>query len=96
LIGLRKTPEFDRWLNGLRDIQGRARIQRRLTRLQNGNVGDHKYVGESVFEMRIHFGPGYRVYFTRQGAEFVIVLAGGDKSSQDKDIRFARELARNL
>jgi putative addiction module killer protein len=64
--------------------------------LREGNAGDHRSVGEGVFEMRIHCGPGYRVYFTRRGPEWVIVLAGGNKGSQDKDIRLALQLAKNL
>jgi putative addiction module killer protein len=96
MIELRKTPEFERWLDGLRDLQGRARIQRRLHRLRQGHLGDNKHVGEAVLELRIHAGPGYRVYVTRRGTAVVIVLAGGDKSSQEKDIRFAQKLASNL
>jgi putative addiction module killer protein len=95
LIELRETPEFLRWIDDLRDLEARGRIQHRLDRLQEGYLGDHKHVGKDVFELRIHCGPGYRVYCTRQGSTLVIVLAGGDKSSQDKDIRLALRLARN-
>jgi putative addiction module killer protein len=96
MIELRATPEFERWIDGLRDIEARSRIQARITRLWDGNPGDHKSVGEGVFEMRIHYGPGYRLYFTRQGLRWVIILAGGDKDSQNRDIRLALRLARNL
>lgn len=83
-------------LRGLRDLQGRARIQRRMKRLQDGYLGDHKHVGEGVFELRIHSGPGYRVYFTRQGSRWILLLAGGDKDSQERDIRRALEMAKEI
>lgn len=95
MIELRKTAEFLRWIDALRDLEARGRIQTRLQRLEEGYVGDHKYVGEGVFELRIHCGPGYRVYCMRRGSTLVIVLAGGDKSSQDKDIRLALRLAKD-
>jgi putative addiction module killer protein len=93
---LRKTEVFSKWIDGLRDIGVRARIQARIERLAGGNPGDVKPVGEGVSELRIDYGPGYRVYFKKQGRELIILLAGGDKSSQSKDIRKALELARNL
>jgi putative addiction module killer protein len=80
----------------LRDRKARARIQTRIDRLQLGLLGDVKPVGEGVSELRIDYGPGYRVYFVQRGQELVILLAGGDKSTQDKDIKTALELARNL
>ncbi len=96
MIALRQTDEFAEWIDDLRDIRGRARIQARIERLAMGNPGDTKSVGEGVCELRINVGPGYRVYFTRRGREIVILLAGGDKSSQPKDIRTAQRLARGL
>jgi len=90
------TEIFDAWFESLKDIQTARRIQARIDRAEEGNFGDHKAVGEGVSEMRIHHGPGYRVYFTRQGLEIVILLAGVDKSSQSKDIETAHELARQL
>ena len=93
---MKKTDVFAQWLDELRDIRARARVQARIQRLAAGNPGDVKPVGESVSEMRIDYGPGYRVYFTRRGNEVVILLAGGDKSTQDTDIKTAQGLARNL
>ena len=90
------TEIFDAWFESLKDKQTARRIQARIDRVEEGNFGDHKAVGEGVSEMRIHHGPGFRVYFTRQGLEIVILLAGGDKSSQSKDIETAHELARQL
>jgi len=83
-------------VDGLRDIRARARVQARVERLAAGNAGDVKPVGEGVSELRIDYGPGYRVYFTKRGREVVILLAGGDKGSQAADIRTALRLARNL
>jgi len=96
MIDMKKTDVFVQWLDELRDIRARARVQARIERLAAGNPGDVKPVGEGVSEMRINYGPGYRVYFTRRGTEVVILLAGGDKSSQDTDIKTAQGLARNL
>lgn len=93
---LRRTTEFDRWLRGLQDQEGRYRILARLTQAEAGNFGDCAPVGEGVSEMRIHCGPGYRVYFVRRGAAVYVLLAGGDKASQSRDIRRARELARTI
>jgi putative addiction module killer protein len=93
---VRKTEAYAEWIDGLRDIRARARILARVERLALGNPGDVKPVGEGVSELRIHYGPGYRVYFKQQGLELVILLAGGDKSSQSKDIKKALSLARNL
>jgi putative addiction module killer protein len=96
MIEIRKTETFAKWLDQLRDIRGRARVQARIERLALGNAGDVKPVGEGVSEMRIHFGPGYRVYFKQQGQSLVILLAGGDKGSQARDIKTALRLARDL
>ena len=93
---IRKTKYFARWLDGLRDLKARARIQARIARLETGNPGDVKAVGEGVLELRIDHGPGYRVYFTRCTREVFVLLAGGDKQSQTTDIRTALRLARNL
>ncbi len=96
MIEIRKTDIFAEWLDGLRDIQARARIQARIERLAAGNPGDVEPVGEGVSELRINYGPGYRVYFKRRGQELIILLAGGDKSTQAKDIKAALRLAHNL
>jgi putative addiction module killer protein len=96
LIEIRKTELFVQWLDGLRDLHGRARIQARIERLASGNPGDVEPVGEGVSELRINYGPGYRVYFRKRGRALIILLAGGDKSTQAKDIKTALRLARNL
>jgi putative addiction module killer protein len=96
MVELRKTERFARWLDGLRDLRGRARIQARLERLAAGNPGEVAPVGEGVSELRIDIGPGYRVYFTRRGRALVILLAGGSKRTHAADIRAALRLARGL
>lgn len=96
MIEIRKTGAFADWLDSLHDIQARARVQARIERLAAGNPGDVKPVGEGVSELRINYGPGYRVYFKKRGRQLIILLAGGDKSSQAKDIKSALRLARNL
>lgn len=93
---IRKTDTYARWLDGLRDIQARARVLARVERLAAGNPGDAKPVGEGVSELRIDYGPGYRVYFTMRGRTVIILLAGGDKRTQAADIRTALRLVRNL
>ncbi len=93
---VRKTDAYARWLDGLRDIRARARILARVERLAAGNPGNVKPVGEGVSELRIDYGPGYRVYFTMRGPSVIILLAGGDKSTQATDIKRALRLARNL
>lgn len=84
---------FDRWLRELRDIRARARIEARILRLSRGNPGDAKPVGSGVSEMRIDYGPGYRVYFTRRGPLVILLLCGGNKRTQDADIKRAIEIA---
>ena len=96
MIEIRKTEVFARWVDGLKDVRARARVLARIERLAGGNPGDVRPVGEGVSELRIDYGPGYRVYFKRTGTELVILLAGGDKTSQAKDIKTALRLARNL
>jgi putative addiction module killer protein len=96
VVELRKTARFARWLDGLQDIRGRARIQARIERLAAGNPGDVAPVGEGVSELRIDVGPGYRVYFTQRGRALIILLAGGSKRTQAADIRAALRLARGL
>lgn len=95
-VQLRKTEIFDRWLNKFRDIRARVRILVRLERLAEGHAGDTKPVGDRIFELRIDYGPGYRVYYVKQDQSIVVLLAGGDKRTQDADIRTALRLARNL
>ena len=93
---VRKTEVFALWLDGLRDLRARARVQVRIERLASGNPGDVAPVGEGVSELRIDYGPGYRVYFERRGADSIILLAGGRKSTQARDIEAALRLARDL
>ncbi len=87
-----KSDVFEEWIDNLRDRAGAAQVLRRLARLEHGNPGRVAPVGEGVSELKIDFGPGYRVYFGQQGEELVIILGGGDKSSQDRDIRAAKKL----
>jgi len=96
VIEIRQTNEYGRWFKKLRDRRARARILTRIRRLSLGNPGDVESVGEGVSEMKIDCGPGYRVYFTRHGEEFVILLVGGDKRTQKRDIEKAKALARGL
>lgn len=96
MVEIRKTDLFAKWLDNLRDIQAKARVLVRIERLASGNAGDVKAVGEGVSEMRIDYGPGYRVYFIQRGSELLILLSGGDKSSQSRDIKAAIRLAQNL
>ncbi len=91
-----RSEVFDAWLSGLKDKAGRARILYRIRSAEQGNFGDCSPVGEGVSEMRIHVGPGYRVYFTRRGNVVYLLLLGGDKSSQKRDIKRAIEMARTL
>lgn len=93
---VRKTEIFDTWLTSLKDIRARARIEIRIRRLSLGNAGDIKPVGEGVSELRVDYGPGYRIYIASSGRTIVVLLCGGDKKSQRRDIRLAKELARLL
>jgi putative addiction module killer protein len=96
MLEIRETPAYAAWFSALRDRTAKARIDIRIRRLSLGNPGDVRPIGESVSELRIHYGPGYRIYFTKQGEIVVILLAGGDKSSQEQDISHAKDLTRNL
>lgn len=93
MLDIVRSDEFDAWLQKLRDGRARARIQARILRLSMGNPGDVKPVGGGISEMRIDYGAGYRVYFLRRGSELVILLCGGDKSTQDADVKLARAIA---
>jgi putative addiction module killer protein len=93
---VRHTEAFLAWFRSLRDRQARARIMVRIDRLSLGNSGDVRQVGEGVSELRIDYGPGYRVYFVRRGVELVIVLGGGDKRTQSRDIQIALQMARSI
>ena len=94
MIEVVKSETFDRWIRKLRDRQAKARIEMRIRRLELGNAGDAEPIGDGLSEMRIDYGPGYRVYFMHQGAILVILLCGGDKSTQQKDIAKAKTLAK--
>ena len=96
MIEIRKTANFAKWIDGLRDIRARARVLARIERLAAGNPGDVKPVGEGVSEMRIDYGPGYRVYYKKRGRLLIILLVGGDKRTQSQDIKTALRLARDL
>jgi putative addiction module killer protein len=96
VIEVRQTDEYEKWFDSLRDRQAKARIDVRVRRLSLGNPGDAKPVGEGVSELRIDFGPGYRVYFIQRADVLIVLLAGGDKRTQDQDIRLAKQLAREL
>jgi len=91
-----KTSKFTKWIQELKDLKGKARIQARIDKLEFGHFGDCESIGSGVFELRIHFGPGYRVYLMKKGQELVILLAGGDKGSQAKDIKQAINLSNEL
>ncbi len=93
---VRLTEEFEQWLDGLADGCARVRIAARLRQAEAGNLGDWASVGGEVSEMRVHFGPGYRLYFTRRGGVLIIMLGGGDKSSQARDIKRAHRIAAEL
>jgi putative addiction module killer protein len=90
------TEFFDRWFSSLKDIKTKRRIQVRIDRVEDGHFGDFSSVGENVSELRMFFGAGYRIYFCQRGEQIIILLAGGDKSTQSRDIEKAKELAREL
>lgn len=94
MLTIRQTTIYEAWFAGLRDERARARTDVRIKRLALGNAGDVKPVGEGVSELRIDYGPGYRVYFAQRGSEIVLLLCGGDKRTQDRDIREAQSLNR--
>ena len=96
MVEIRETDVFARWLSGLKDVRARAEVARRIRRLALGNPGDVQPVGEGVSELRIHLGPGYRVYFVQRGPVLVILLCGGDKASQGRDIRTALRMAKEV
>ena len=96
MFNVLKTEEFDRWLSDLRDQVGKAKVLARIRRLELGNPGDVRNVGEGVSELRIDFGPGYRAYYKQTGRTIVLLLCGGDKSTQEGDIRKAKRLAAEL
>jgi putative addiction module killer protein len=96
MVEIRKTEVFAKWIDGLRDLRARARILVRIERLAGGNPGDVKPVGEGVSELRVDYGPGYRVYYMTRGQRLIILLAGGDKRSQKRNIKTAISLARDL
>ena len=94
--GARVTEAYLAWLAGLRDAIGRARVQVRVDRLVHGTPGDHRSLGGGLWELRVHAGPGYRVYYTQRGEQLLLLLIGGDKSSQTKDIAKAQQLAKDF
>ena len=96
MIEIRRTAEFDDWLRRLRDERAKARIASRIQRITQGNIGDSKGLGGGLMELRVDYGPGYRVYFTHQGSSIVILLCGGDKRRQQQDIKRARELVERI
>jgi putative addiction module killer protein len=96
VIEVRQTHAYEKWFESLRDRQAKARIDIRVRRLSLGNPGDAKPVGDGVSELRIDYGPGYRVYFVQRADVLIVLLAGGDKRTQDQDIRLAKQLAREL
>ncbi|WP_303831394.1 type II toxin-antitoxin system RelE/ParE family toxin [Asticcacaulis taihuensis] len=95
MLTVRQTETFKKWLTGLKDAKARARIQVRMDRASLGNLGDHKFF-EGIGEMRIDYGPGYRVYFVQEGRSIVLLLSGGDKSTQEKDIQKALKMLKEL
>ena len=94
MVGIVRSETFDRWLRGLSDRRAAARIIQRLERVAKGLVGDVRSVGEGVSEMRIHYGPGYRLYYVREDETIIVLLCGGDKSSQRRDTERAKQMAR--
>jgi putative addiction module killer protein len=96
MFSVRPLPEFTAWLDGLKDLRVRGAVTERIKRLSFGLLGDFKAIGESVIELRIDFGAGWRLYYTQRGAQIVVLLAGGSKRTQNKDIKRAKALAASL
>jgi putative addiction module killer protein len=96
MYNVQQTQKFSQWLTKLKDMRARIAIVRRVERAQSGNLGDVKSVGESVYEMRIDMGPGYRLYYTMRGDKLIILLVGGDKSTQQRDIEKSIEMAKEI
>ena len=96
MADVRQTATFRNWHRGLRDRRAAARVTSRIERLADGHVGDVKFIAEGVSELRIDYGPGYRIYFTRRGTTIYLLLCGGDKSTQDRDIKTAKRLAKEV
>ena len=96
MIEIRQTDQYASWFKKLRDPRAKAKIDIRIRRLSLGNSGDAEPIGKGLSELRINYGPGYRIYFMKRGEDYVLLLAGGDKSSQKRDIKLAHELAENL
>lgn len=96
MIEVRRTAEFEKWLNGLTDVRAYARISKRLVTVEGGSFGDWKPVGDGISELRIDYGQGYRLYYVQRGQVVIVLLCGGDKSTQAKDIKLAKELAKGV
>ena len=96
MIEIRQTDHYSRWFSKLRDPRAKAKINIRIRRLSLGNPGDVEPIGSGLSELRINYGPGYRIYYMKHGSEYIVLLAGGDKASQQRDIKRAQDLAANL
>ena len=96
MLKLKRTQAYIDWINGLTDERAVARITVRVDRLGMGNAGDAESVGDGISELRIHYGPGYRVYYKKSGSQIIVLLCGGDKSTQKKDIKEAKDISKNL
>ena len=96
MYSIQKTDYFDKWLTKLKDTKGKVSILRRIERLKKGNFGDHKSIGQDLWELRVTIGAGYRVYYTKRDNEIVVLLFGGDKSTQSKDIIKAKEILKEI
>ena len=96
MLDVKQAGEFKKWFARLRDLDAKRRIAQRIVWVQNGLLGDVKSVGDGVSELRVDYGPGYRLYFVRRGSHIIILICGGDKDTQDKDIRLAKSLAKSF
>ena len=96
MYSIKQTSIFSKWLSKLKDVKGKVSVLRRVDRMRLGNFGDHKPVGNNISELRIQTGPGYRVYYTKKNDEIIMLLIGGDKSSQNEDIKKANEILKEL